>query len=104
MKRLLTIHEAAEILGVPPGSLQTAARANHELVHMGRATRIDSRRLDKLIDMCREPREQPRPSLGAALRPTRGARDPGDDTRRAMETAEKLKRLNTERVAGRIHG
>lgn len=93
MPRLLTIDEAAAELGVPPGSLRTAAEKHGFLVMMGRARRIDPSTLPELIQKCRnEPVAQQR---GESCSPK--SRLSGitarDDSRRALETAARLKGL-----------
>ena len=59
MPRLLTIKAAAEELGIPPGSLRTAAEAHGLLVRMGRALRIDPETLPELIELCRGNPQEP---------------------------------------------
>ena len=91
MPRLLTIDEAAAELGVPPGSLRTAAEKHGFLVMMGRARRIDPSTIPELIRKCRnEPtlqhrsHRQPPESLKSATRAH-------DTSRRALQSAAKLK-------------
>ncbi len=91
MPRLLTIDEAAAELGVPPGSLRTAAEKHGFLVMMGRARRIDPSTLPELIRKCRnEPVPDDRPDVRPpkALIPRARAQD---DSRRALQSAAKLK-------------
>ena len=91
MPRLLTIDEAAAELGVPPGSLRTAAEKHGFLVMMGRARRIDPSTLPELIRKCRnEPVAQQRGESRSPKSRLSGiaARD---DSRRALETAARLK-------------
>ena len=59
VRRLLTVEEAARALGVPKGSLQTAAANHGLLVRMGRAVRIDPDSLEDLIAKCREKPPEP---------------------------------------------
>ena len=59
MPQLLTIQEAAEQLGVPPGSLRTAAQRHGFLVRMGRAVRIDPNDLPELIRSCQDKPKDP---------------------------------------------
>ena len=87
---LITIDEAAAELGVPKGSLETAARAHGFLVCMGRARRIDPESLPELIELCRE-KPQERDSTNAVTASSRSATVP-DSSQRALEIAEKLKR------------
>ncbi len=54
MQRLLTIKEAARVLGVPEGSLRRVATDFGFLVRMGRATRIEHESLKILVERCRE--------------------------------------------------
>lgn len=51
--RLLTVPEAAEILGLPQRSLLREARRHGHLVQVGRAQRIPEHELAELIDKCR---------------------------------------------------
>lgn len=91
MARLLTIDEAAEQLGVPPGSLRTAAQRHGLLVKMGRAVRIDPDDLPELIDRCRDrPRDQD--STAAPIAGTTSFEMETDSCALARETAERLKR------------
>ena len=92
--RLLTIDEAADQLGVPAGSLETAARRHGFLVKMGRATRIDPDTLGELIKLCRE-NPQARDSTSAPLKggePVILSSAMADNScQRALATAEKLR-------------
>ena len=108
MPRLLTIDEAAAKLGVPKGSLKTAAEAHGHLVRMGRAIRIDPESLPELIELCRG-KPQERDSTNAVAASTRSATPP-DSSTRALEIAEKLKRRSpaisrngTARPAAQLH-
>ena len=91
MARLLTIDAAAAELGVPPGSLRTAARQHGLLVKMGRAVRIDPDDLPELIDRCRD---QPKDhdSTAAPTAVTTSSAMVPDSSALALATAEKLKR------------
>ena len=94
MQRLLTIAEAAEHLGIKPGSLRTAAEEHGFIVMMGRARRIDPETLSELIQKCRN---TPNPQdYGESLRPESGmsATRARDNSQRALETAAKLKGLS----------
>ena len=96
MPRLLTIDEAAAELGVPPGSLRTAAEKHGFLVMMGRARRIDPSTIPELIRKCRnEPVTRDRDDSH-----TLGARASGttaqDGTQRALESAAKLKGISRD--------
>ncbi len=51
---LVTIDEAARQLGVPKGSLRTAAETHGFLVRMGRALRIDSNDFSRLVKKCQD--------------------------------------------------
>ena len=89
MPRLLTIKEAANELGVPPGSVRTAAKRHRLLVRMGRALRIDPETLPELIKLCRE-KPQERDSTNAST--AYGSSATGSDPcQRALATAAKLK-------------
>ena len=50
---LLTVDAAAEILGVPAKSLQSAAEKHGHLIRVGRAIRIPENELEELVDKCR---------------------------------------------------
>lgn len=93
MPRLLTIDEAAAELGVPPGSLRTAAEKHGYLVMMGRARRIDPSTIPELIRKCRN--EPVTDDFGDTHRQrsrVAGTR-PGNSTQRALQTAAKLKKI-----------
>lgn len=91
MPRLWKIEEAAEELGVKPGSLKTAAREHGLLVKMGRTVRIDPEKLEELIKKCREkPKNQ---GSGSSAGTTTSATDKSP-SQRAQKTAEKLKKLS----------
>ena len=93
MARLLTIDEAAAELGVPPGSVRTAAREHGLLVKMGRAVRIDPDDIPELIRSCRDQRRDP-DSTAAPIAGTTSFETETDSCALAHETAEKLKRLS----------
>ena len=93
MARLLTLDEAAAELGIPRGSLRTAAQGHGLLVKMGRAVRIDPSDLPELIEKCRTQPKEPeftavRAESGSSVTPSEGT------ARRALETAERLKGLS----------
>ena len=91
MPRLLTIDEAAAELGVPPGSLRTAAEKHGLLVMMGRARRIDPSTIPELIRKCRnEPAPQDRGDRQPAQSST-SATTTHDTSRRALQSAARLK-------------
>lgn len=56
MLRLLTINAAADQLGVPPGSLRTAAKKHGLLVRMGRTIRVDRDDYEELIQNAKKGR------------------------------------------------
>ncbi len=97
MPRLLTIDEAAAELGVPPGSLRTAAEKHGYLVMMGRARRIDPSTIPDLIRKCRN---EPVAQDGRGHGRSRGSNLSGtrteDSSRRALETAAKLKGISRD--------
>ena len=97
MHRLLTIEEAATTLGVPVGSLLTAARRHGFLVKMGRALRIDPNDIPELIEQCRDKPKAPGyiAEKTAAVTTSSGTPDAGR-SQRAQETAEKLKRFSPD--------
>jgi len=91
MRRLLSIPEAAAELGVPPGSLRTAAEKHGLVVRMGRAIRIDQHDFEELIRKCQgDPKE--RDFTIAAIKPTTLSGTETDSYLRARATAAKLKR------------
>ena len=90
MPRLLSIDEAAAKLGIPPGSLRTAARRHGLLVKMGRAVRIDPDDLPELIDRCRD-RPRDRDSTAAPIAGTTSFETETDSCALAHETAQRLK-------------
>ena len=96
MPRLLTIEEAASELGVPPGSLRTAAEKHGFLVMMGGARRIDPSTIPELIRKCRnEPVPHDRidshpPESGI---PRTRAKD---NSQRALQSAAKLKGISRD--------
>ena len=90
MPKLLTVAEAAAELGVPPGSLRTAARKHGLLVRIGRAIRIDPTTLPELIELCRD---QPK-DLACSAAPTESGTSvtpAGNSSRQALEVAARLK-------------
>jgi len=96
MPRLLTIDEAAAELGVPPGSLRTAAEQHGFLVMMGRARRIDPSTLPELIRKCRnQPVPRDRGHRHAPQTST-SATTAHDTSRRALQSAAKLKRFSRD--------
>jgi len=50
--RLLTFDEAADTIGVPKGSLRTAADKHGKTIHMGRTVRLHPDDLEELINLC----------------------------------------------------
>ena len=96
MPRLLTIDEAAAELGVPPGSLRTAAEKHGFLVMMGRARRIDPSTIPELIRKCRN---EPVPQNRGDRRPPQAstsATTAHDTSRRALQSAAKLKGISRD--------
>ena len=93
MPRLLTLDEAANELGVPPGSLRSAAARHGLLVRMGRAIRVDPNDLPELIRSCQDKRKAPDcTAVEAASGPSATRAD--DSSQRALATAERLKGLS----------
>lgn len=91
MPRLLTVPEAAAELGVPPGSLRTAAERHGLLVKMGRAVRIDPATLPELIERCQDkPKDPVSTAAGTPVSTTSATRD-AESVQRARETAKRLK-------------
>ena len=90
--RLLTIEEAAKQIGVPRGSLRTAAEAHGFIVRMGRTLRIDQQSLPELIRQCQENQKA---LTYTSEQPECGLSEKGKNSvQRAQETAERLKRLS----------
>ena len=107
--QLLTIEQAAESLGVPKGSLLSAARRHGLLVKMGRASRIEEQSLRELIEKCRESAREPA-SNGGGTEASTTSGTARDDVQRALATAERLKRSSpatsrnaTGRNTGQVH-
>ena len=97
MPRLLTIDEAAAELGVPPGSLRTAAEKHGFLVMMGRARRIDPSTIPELIRKCRnEPAPQVRGANHAPASRLSATRADDTSSQRALQSAAKLKGISRE--------
>ena len=94
MPRLLKLKEAATELGVPPGSLRTAAQRHGLLVKMGRAIRIDPNDLPELIKSCQEPPKDQDSTAVATPACTSSATPDARSVQLAHETAERLKRLS----------
>lgn len=93
MPRLLTVDEAADELGVPPGSLRTAARRHGLLIKLGRAVRIDPDDLQELVRQCRDtPRA--RDSIATSTVSGISATTGENSSQRALEVAAKLKALS----------
>ena len=93
MSRLLTLDEAAERLGVKPGSLETVAKRHGFIVKMGRSIRIDPNSLEELIEKCREnPLEPDSTNEPKARAPAYGSSETVDDScQQALAIADKLK-------------
>ena len=93
MGRRLTLDEAASELGVPAGSLRTAAQEHGFLVKMSRGLRIDPDDLQELVRQCRTTPKDRGSIADATAGPTLSA-TATDSTQRALETAATLKRLS----------
>ena len=109
MPRLITIKVAAEELGIPPGSLRTAAEAHGLLVRMGRALRIDPETLPELIELCQGKPQEPAYTFTPSASSFTSGTEPSS-SQRALEAAEKLKRPSrgtspkgTGRLAAQLH-
>ena len=110
MRRLLVLAEAAAEVGVPKGSLRTAAEQHGYLVRIGRALRIDPETLPELIKLCREQPQEHASTADVIPKSTSSATQDAGSTQRARETAEKLKQLSrgtspkeTAHRAARVH-
>lgn len=109
MARLLTLAEAAERLGVPRGSLETAARKHGYIVRMGRARRIDPNDIEELVRKCRDTQKD----HGCTATPTESgpsATMVGFSSQPVHETVAKLKALSrgssttrADRPPGQLH-
>ncbi|WP_235958229.1 helix-turn-helix domain-containing protein [Salipiger sp. PrR003] len=95
--RLLPIPEAADMLGVPPGSLRTAADKHGKTIRMGRAVRLHPDDLEELCKLCRDDpkapaftgeKDQAEPHTGKSGTPEMSG------SRRALTAAQKLKKLS----------
>ena len=88
--RLLTIAAAADELGVPAGSLRTAAQRHGLLVRIGRAIRIDPNDLPELIKSCQDkPRD--RDCIATSTVSGISATTAESSSQQALEVAAKLK-------------
>ena len=90
--RLLTIEDAAKMLGVPKGSLKSEAEKHGYIVKMGRHSRINPNDLEDLIRQCQDNQKartytSVEPECGLSGKET-------NSNQRALETADKLKRLS----------
>ena len=103
--RLLTIEKAAIELGVPPGSLRTAAQQHGFLVRIGRALRIDPNDIPELIDRCRDtPRDPDCIVAATAAAITSSATPEAGSPQRALAITEKLKELSRGTSPRKIDG
>jgi excisionase family DNA binding protein len=91
MSPLLTIEEAAQQLGVPKGSLKTAAQEHGLLIRMGKALRIDPNSLKELIVKCREKPKEPASTGGKTKGFGSSVIQAAPTVQRALETAALLK-------------
>ena len=90
MPLLLTIDQAAEQLGVKPGSLRTAAQRHGLLVKMGRAVRINPNDIPELIKSCQgKPKDRGCTVAATASGPSVIRAE--NSSQRALASAEKLK-------------
>ena len=92
---LLKIEEAANQLGIPKGSLRSAAETHGYLVKMGRTVRIDQESLPELIKLCRDQKQAPA-STNLKTESSSSEIPVGRNNQQALETAEKLKRLSRD--------
>ncbi len=98
---LVTIAQAAADLGVPMGSLRTAAEQHGYLIHMGRAVRIDPSCYKELIHKCRvKPQEQGSINAPTPAFSTSATLASGTD-QQALEAAMRLKRLSRPTLSPR---
>ena len=89
---LATLDAAASELGVPKGSLKSAAEEHGFLVRMGRAIRIDRNDFSKLIIACRD-QAKAHASTSSLIARTGTSEIPDSQTgQRAAQAASKLKR------------
>jgi len=91
VQALMKIEEAAKVLGVPKGSLRTAAKMHGFIVRMGRAERIDPTCFPELIKRCQDKPKEPAfisaPTGVSGSSATQGVRI----VQPALEIAAKLK-------------
>lgn len=93
--RLLSIREAASMLGVPEQSLMRVAEQHGHLVRVGRAIRIVESELGELIDKCRsKPKTTASLSCVAEVAPLSGSTiSASQSTERALAAARRLRSL-----------
>ena len=92
MQPLLSIDEAAEKLGVPKGSLRSAAEAHGLLICMGRTRKISPDDLPELIEKCRNAPKAPASTGGKTSLSGSSATLDARTDRPASKIAEKLKK------------
>ena len=89
---LMTLDQAAKELGVPKGSLKTAAQEHGFIVRMGRAIRIDKNDFPKLVKACRDQAKAPASTSSNTGRTGISATPEGPTSQRAAQAAKKLKK------------
>ncbi|WP_244918424.1 hypothetical protein [Phaeobacter gallaeciensis] len=90
--QLLTIDAAAAELGVPKGSLKTAAQEHGFLIKMGRATRIDRNDFPKLVKACQDQARAPACTNSNTGRTGTSETAEDQTSQRAAQAAQMLKK------------
>ncbi|MBY6056348.1 hypothetical protein [Leisingera daeponensis] len=98
---LTTFEEAAQELGVPKGSLRTAATEHGYLVRMGRAVRIDRNDFEALVEKCKEPAQANASSGFHAVRQSLPTPKESQTAIRVQKATERLKNMKRNRTRGR---
>ena len=90
--RLLSIHEAADMLGVPKASLRTVADEHGKTIVMGRAVRLHPDDLGELIRLCRVNPKAPASidGNGATVHPSGKSGTPEPCRSRPAQTAANM--------------
>lgn len=97
---LATLEEAAQELGVPKGSLRSAAEEHGYLVRMGRAVRIDRNDFEALVEKCKEPAQANASSGFHAVRKSLPPHKESQTAIRVQKAAERLKSMKRGRSRG----
>ncbi|MEH7826822.1 hypothetical protein [Gemmobacter denitrificans] len=98
---LLTIAEAATLIGVPKASLRTAAERHGFLIRMGRAIRIDPDQLPELLRKCQNTPKAPASTGTNRVENGSSATLDAKKLQQAQQTVQKLRNSlrNTSQAA-----